>query len=513
MNTVKRIGIIGAGLAGLNTARVFKGLGYEISVFEKDTQVGGVWAASRRYPGVSTQDSKSVYALPGFPMPEHYPEWPSGEQVQAYLDDFADKVDIKRDIQFQTEVVSTRYDSASETWQLTLKDHAEAGQQSQISVDFLFICNGIYSVPSIPKFEGAEEFANNGGAIYHTSQFNDIELAKDKNVVVVGYGKSSCDVANAVTSVANSTTIVARQLTWKVPRMIANKINNKNMFSTRLSEALFPYFNLKGADKFLHGIGSPIRKGLVGGLSWVIKKQLRLESLGLLPKLPFSSIANSTISQVSDMFYDQVASGQLQVKRDNEIRRLTSEGAELASGETIPVDIIICGTGWQQRCDFLDDSVMDKLTDADGNFQLYRSLLPVEVPRLAFNGYNSSLFTQMCCHVGALWLADYIKGGIQMPSKERQNDGIEQRLNWMAKRTGGKHSNGASLIPFTIHYIDELLNDMNLNLKPLARLKQWFNPFDPDAYAHLFNELKQKYTKETQEIPANPILNQDLRHG
>ena len=34
-------------------------------------------------PGVNTQDSKSVYALPDHPMPDDYPEWPSGQQVQA----------------------------------------------------------------------------------------------------------------------------------------------------------------------------------------------------------------------------------------------------------------------------------------------------------------------------------------------------------------------------------------------------------------------------------------------
>ena len=38
---------------------------------------------------------------------------------------------------------------------------------------------------------------------------------------------------------------------------------------------------------------------------------------------------------------------------------------------------------------------LDRVTDDRGNFALYRQLLPVDVPNLAFNGYNSSFFSQL----------------------------------------------------------------------------------------------------------------------
>lgn len=56
-----------------------------MTVFEKVPDVGGVWSASRLYPGISTQNGKDTYCLADFPMPKDYPEWPSGQQVQAYL--------------------------------------------------------------------------------------------------------------------------------------------------------------------------------------------------------------------------------------------------------------------------------------------------------------------------------------------------------------------------------------------------------------------------------------------
>ena len=80
------IGIIGAGFAGLSHAKVLREFGFDVTVFDKTPDVGGVWSRTRRYPGLTTQNNRSTYALSDFPMPTSYPEWPSGEQVQAYLE-------------------------------------------------------------------------------------------------------------------------------------------------------------------------------------------------------------------------------------------------------------------------------------------------------------------------------------------------------------------------------------------------------------------------------------------
>jgi cation diffusion facilitator CzcD-associated flavoprotein CzcO len=80
-----RVAIIGAGVAGLATAKVLTQAGHDVEVFEKAPDVGGVWSQTRRYPGLTTQSPKAQYSLSDFPMPSDYPEWPTGEQVQAYL--------------------------------------------------------------------------------------------------------------------------------------------------------------------------------------------------------------------------------------------------------------------------------------------------------------------------------------------------------------------------------------------------------------------------------------------
>ena len=84
-----RVAIIGAGVAGLATAKVLKQAGHEVVVYDKTPDVGGVWSRTRRYPGLTTQSPKAQYSLSDFPMPRDYPEWPTGAQVQAYLAAYA----------------------------------------------------------------------------------------------------------------------------------------------------------------------------------------------------------------------------------------------------------------------------------------------------------------------------------------------------------------------------------------------------------------------------------------
>jgi hypothetical protein len=138
---------------------------------------------------------------------------------------------------------------------------------------------------------------------------------------------------------------------------------------------------------------------------------------------------------------------------------------------------------------------MKKVTDAQGNFRLYRSMTPVNVPRLAFNGYNSSFFSQLNCEIGALWIADYIGGGLKLPSAAVQNQTITERLAWMEERTDGKHAKGTNIIPFSLHHIDELLQDMNMPLSPLVRFKQWLLPTNPGDYKPATKTLLARYGK------------------
>ena len=477
------IAIIGAGFAGLSTAKVLKAFGHTVTVFEKESDIGGVWIASRRYPGLTTQNVRSTYALSDFPYPKDYPEWPSGEQVQRYLEDYAQHFDLYEHLRLDTIVISALLEESGQ-WTV---ESLHAGTNTTETFDYLVVCNGIFSQPFVPKFEGAESFISRGGRILHTSEFHHVEETRGKNVLVVGYGKSACDIAQAVCTVAASTVVVARQLIWKVPKKLLNILNYKYLLLTRLGEGLFKYRTLRGVEKFLHGSGRPLRNAMLAQVQWIVTRQCRLKQLDLLPKQPFEAIARSTVSLSTDGFYKSVDSGKIRVEKNTAVLRIIQIAgqsfAELETGKLITVDTIICGTGWTQSVPFFSESLHKKIVDARGNFRLYRAMVPVGIPNLAFNGYNSSLFSQLNCEMGALWIAGLIDKSIKLPTEARQNETISRRLDWMERFTEGKHAKGTNVIPFSMHHIDELLADMDIKLNPLVRLKQWLLPIDPSDFA------------------------------
>ena len=490
---IRSICIIGAGFAGLTSARVFKALGYEVTLYEKEADVGGVWSASRRYPGLTTQNTRTTYELSDFPMPLSYPEWPSGEQVQLYMQSYVDHYDFNEQVNLNRTVLATSFDANRNVW--TVNTRGLTSELESAEFDYLIIGNGIFSVPSIPTYKGVESFIEAGGHVCHTSEFTRREDARDKNVLVIGYGKSSCDVANAIQDITASTNVVARSLIWKIPKMIANKLNYKHLFLSRMSEALFRYIHLRGMDKFFHTLGNPIRKAMLNSVEFLVERQLGLKRLGLHPNTPLESIARSTVSLVSDDFYQNIEADKIGIKKQAVITALNGKQALLSNGEKVPVDLIVCGTGWQQVCPFLEQDIIDRVTDEEGNFRLFRSMIPVDVPRLAFNGYNSSFFSQLNCEVGALWLADYLNQGFDLPSSAEQNRDIDERLAWMEKRTLGKHSKGTNIIPFSIHHIDELLEDMQMNIDRFTQLKQWLGALQPKVYGHILPALQKKYDR------------------
>jgi cation diffusion facilitator CzcD-associated flavoprotein CzcO len=491
-----KIAVVGAGFAGLATAKILREFDHDVTVFEKAPDVGGVWSATRRYTGLRTQNNKDSYAFSDLPMPRDYPEWPTGEQVQAYLERYVSTFELRPHLRLATEVVRAELTDAEDGWMITAR-RIGAPVSAPEKFDHLVVANGIFSDPVFPQYEGYADLVRAGGKLVASSQLNTLDDTRGKNVVVVGYGKSACDVAAEIGPVAASTTVVARRLLWKMPKRIASTLNMKYLLLSRLGEALFRYQELdNGMERFLHGPGNTVRAGMLSSIGSVATWQFKLKKLGLVPDGEFADIANSTVSLSTDGFYEQVAGGAIKVHRDTEIERFEAEDghpvAVLSDGARIPADLVVCGTGFHQRVPFLDEAVSARLLDDDGNYQLYRQILPEGVPHLTFAGYNSSLFSPLSAEAGAIWIAAYLAGTIDLPPVEERRRQVAERVAWMQERTGGKHARGTNVIPFSMHQIDETLDEAGVNIGSGVRTMQWLLPIEPSVYKNLVPRLKER---------------------
>jgi len=501
------IAIVGAGVAGLATAKVLKQAGHHVTVFDRVADVGGVWSASRRYPGVSTQSTKAQYELSDFRMPKSFPEWPSGEQVQQYFESYAAHNELTPDIHLRTEVDRVSQ-GADGRW--TVATHPVGGTQtSSATYDGVVIANGVFSEPNRPVFVGAREFVAAGGQILAGSELQSEDEAKDKHVIVVGYGKSACDVTVAVSDVAASTDVIARQLLWKVPRKINNVVNFKMLLLTRLGESLFRYRYLRGFEKFLHGAGNEVRRGMLNSIGDVSVKQFKLKQLGLVPNGKMEDIVKGAIGLATEGFFEGVAKGTITVHRDETISQLLVRdgvpSVELGDGTILPADIVLEATGFTQGVPFLDEPLASTLFDERGNFMLYRHIKPNHIDGLWFNGYNSSFFSPLNAEMAAVWIAADVVGGIDLPESGERRAAVTEHLEFMDEASAGHHSRGTKIIPFSMHNVDEVLGDLHVNIPAPVRFSHWINPIAPSAYKGITPRVLAKLPKPAPANQGAPV--------
>jgi cation diffusion facilitator CzcD-associated flavoprotein CzcO len=502
-----RIGIVGAGFAGLATAKVLTQAGHDVVVWDRAPDVGGVWSASRRYPGVQTQSTRDQYSLSDFPMPKGYPEWPSGEQVQQYLAAYATAFDLDRTLHLSTEVLTAQ--PAHEGWDVETRP---CGQEATTvdRVDRLIVANGVFCEPAMPTYDGVEDFRAAGGRVCAATEFLDATEAEGKDVVVVGYGKSACDVAVAISDTAGRTTVIARQLLWKVPKKVGGVVNFKYLLLTRMGESLFRYRTLRGAERFLHGPGNGIRRRMLNSVGSASVKQYRLRQLDLVPPGTMEGIVKGAIGLVTDGFYERVEDGRIDVQRNRTIRRLLEKDGkphiELDDGTVLPADLVVCATGFTQRVPFLPAGVIDRVLDGRGNFSLYRQILPPDVDGLYFAGYNSSFFSPLNAEMAALWIAAHLAGGLGLPDRESMRAEAAAQIAFMDEAVAGHHSHGTKIIPFSLHNVDEVLSDLDLNIPARVRAAHWLGPVNPAAYRRLTPRLLARLgTDRTHLHEGDPL--------
>ena len=101
--------VIGAGFSGLYALHRLRELGMRTVVLETADNVGGTWLFNR-YPGARC-DIESIEYSYSF-SDEIQQEWvwtetmPAQPEIEAYLNFVADRLDLRRDIRFNTKVVS-----------------------------------------------------------------------------------------------------------------------------------------------------------------------------------------------------------------------------------------------------------------------------------------------------------------------------------------------------------------------------------------------------------------------
>lgn len=456
--TVRSVCVIGAGISGVSAARALRAAGFDVLVLEKGRNVGGVWDPDRSYPNISTQTNRPQYSFSDLPMPREWDEWPVGAQVHTYLEDYAKHNGVRELIRFGRAVSAVRWDPEEAEWVVTHRgdDGEETSRFSHVVV-----ATGIFNRPNLPEVPGMDDFRAAGGQILHTSQATDLDLMVGERVVVVGFQKSATDVASYASERAASTTLVYRRAMWKVPRHFLGVINVKYLFYSRFVESLSEPWDPTPGERLLHSVGKPFVWSFWRIVEAAMRAQFRLGDAGLVPEHPFETQIGCNLSVAPQNYYSAVRQGKI-VAQQGVVAAYEPGHLVLNDGARIPADVVVYGTGYTPSLPFLDDVTRGNILGNDGNFRLYRSILPPAHPTLGFVGYNSSLFCQLSAELAARWLAELWTGAFSTPPTEVMLRQVEDRLQWYREHRPMDVASyrNACVAPFNYRHFDELLGDM-----------------------------------------------------
>ncbi len=479
-----KVCVIGAGIAGIAAAKVLSEDSFDVTVFEKEQGLGGVWAETRAYPGLRTNTAKQVYCFSDHAYEKTVPDYPHAAEMRTYLESYLRRFGAFERIQFQREVVRVERlgEDGAPGFRVTVRDATDPSSPTVSSdFDFVVVCNGVFSTPVLPKIAGQDEFR---GAIRHSSDFTDPVLSEGKRVIVVGSGKSALDCAAWAATNASSCTLVFRRAHWMIPRYVLG-IPTDWLLQSRFSEAFLRYHRLNVVETLLHRYG----KALVR-LFW--RMQMRMMRTKL--KMPAALVPEHALPRglesagLADEFFSQLNSGRITAQR-GAITAYTADGVTLDNGEHIEADIVVFGTGWQQDIAFLDEQLRD-LVIKDGRFRLFRQILTPEEPRLAFIGYASTFANTLTAEVATHWLAQRFHGDRALPPVADMQREIDRVLSWVQEYT--TRTAGFFLGPINVHYLDDLVQDMGLEPKRTGNfLTEYFGVSWPARYQGIGAERRQ----------------------
>lgn len=206
-----RVAVIGCGFGGLAAAYRLKQAGLGFTVFEKNSEVGGVWWENT-YPGCRLDTPNFAYSL-SFAQKQDWRQYFSQQpDILGYLRQVADFSGVRPHIRFDAEVQTLTFQEASSTWRVSWRD--KSGQVTEEDFDFVITAMGLLNRPSIPDFPGIERFK---GQIIHSAAWDPTVKLDGRRVALVGTGASAFQIGPEIYQRVQHLSVFQRNPPWMLP--------------------------------------------------------------------------------------------------------------------------------------------------------------------------------------------------------------------------------------------------------------------------------------------------------
>ncbi|EXJ84314.1 cyclohexanone monooxygenase [Capronia epimyces CBS 606.96] len=203
--------VVGAGFGGIYQLHKLLQQGLSVKVIDAAGDVGGTWYWNR-YPGAMSDTESYIYRyswdkddLINYPWKEHYLKQPD---VLAYLEHVVDRYDLRKHMQFNTELQQAQYDEANNVWLV------QCSTGDTFTARYVVTGLGLLSKTNYPNIPGIEKFQ---GELYHTGNWPRTHDFKDKRVGIVGNGSTGVQVITAIAKEVRQLVSFQRTPQYSVP--------------------------------------------------------------------------------------------------------------------------------------------------------------------------------------------------------------------------------------------------------------------------------------------------------
>ena len=311
-----RVCVIGAGFGGLGAAKALRDAGIDYDHLEATDHVGGNWAHGV-YDSTHIISSRDTTGYSDFPMPSDYPDFPSRDQMLAYLEAFGDEFGLRERIEFgaRVERVEPLSPDGMAGWRLTLP----GGETRDYGA--VVVANGHHWAKRLPRYPG--QFT---GKSFHSKDYKRPSDFDGQRVLVVGAGNSACDIAVEAARMGLNTWISIRRGTHFLPKTIFG------IPTSDFDRPWLPVFLQKQLLRVLLrvAVGSNERYGV--------------------PE-PEHDLFDRHPTVNSQLLYE-LRHGRLVPKPD--LERLEGRSVRFVDGTTLEVDTIVWATGFDVAFPFLE---------------------------------------------------------------------------------------------------------------------------------------------------------------
>jgi 4-hydroxyacetophenone monooxygenase len=348
--------VVGAGLSGLCAAIQLGQLGVPYTVLEKNPGVGGTWYENS-YPGCRVDVPNHFYSYSFEPNPNWSSHYSERDELFAYFTACATKYDVFPHIRFNHEVIAAQFDAGRQRW--VIDASTPEGSISRYEANVLITAVGQLNRPQMPVLEGLADFT---GPVFHSATWrHDVELS-GKSVAVVGTGASSMQFAPAVASVADRTIIFQRSPQWMVPnRLYHSKVSDETKWLLthvpayagwyrfallwKLCDGLWPTLQLDPEwstnSRAINEENERVRSRLTAYIERKLSGRTDLIEKAVPQYPPYSKRVI-----VDNNWLEMLKRPNVSLVTDR-ISNVTSDAIVTTDGIQHPVDVIICGTGFE----------------------------------------------------------------------------------------------------------------------------------------------------------------------